>query len=84
MSADENKPQKEKEIKTINVATQKTFRFKASARPEDIDRVVNDWLRLQAKSGAPAMLGKVYATGWLFGRYIYFQYLYSTKAAANG
>lgn len=69
---------------TINVATQKTFVFRGSDSADHIDNTVNKWLLLQAKSGAPAQLGKVHSTGWFFKRRIYMQYLYTTKALLNG
>lgn len=84
MSAPENKPKEEAKKIYVNVATQKTFVFSHSDSAEHIDKTVNKWLLLQAKSGAPAQLGKVHSTGWLFKRRIYMQYLYTTKALLNG
>lgn len=71
------KPLPEQQKKKAQIATQKTFSFPASTSPEKIDEVINKWLMEQALKGCPAMIGKVYGERGLFGRRIFFQYLYS-------
>lgn len=77
-----NSPGPEKPRKA-QIATQKTFSFPARTSPEKIDEVINKWLMEQALKGCPAMIGKVYGERGLFGRRIFFQYLYSRFIDVN-
>lgn len=77
-TAKENKP------KQIAVAVQRTFHFKAKGiifkkapTPEEMDAIINPWLKDMALRGTPAQLGK-YLTNGRTGD-VYHLYLYTER-----